>query len=330
MGTGASAIASRKDERRLFDDLAALLDREQQQQEEEEQEEDSQGIATVRAKDLSVALTAAAIAMVKRWEEQVYRLSKVMYCDLVDVEAAMDNAWASGKTPIVLDLSPDSKFCTFCSYQPDMIPLEAKTLILAASSRSIIAALEEGRRHLVSAMATGKTLHIQLGNTAPDITGILNDAHAGFCCDGKRSSYFPIELFERGGATLHDPTLDQSLADGLLLDMPDKTVTVSEQLQLTESGPSAETDDLVVCESEDNEQKVARPKRVSWAERLFRDEDMRPNKNFAICKRSFKVFLSGEGLSEREALEEYWRDGCHGLPTFEWFQIIRITNEEDQ
>lgn len=323
MGAGASSIASREDERRLFDDLAALLQREElrnDSKEDEEDEEDEGNSRSTAAKDSSAALTAAAITVVQRWEEQVNRLSKVVYCDLVDVEAAMDAAWANGKTPIVLDLSPDSKFSTFCSYQTDMIPLEAKSLILTASSRSVIAALEEGRRHLVSAMATGKTLYFKLSNTAPDITGLLNDKHAGFDTKGKRSAYFPLELFECGGAKLHDPTLEQSLADGLLLDMPDKTVVVVPELM--------ETDDLV-CDDEENEPKVARPKRVSWAERLFRDEDMRPNKNFAICKRTFKVFLSGEGLSEREAIEEYWR-GEHGLPNFDFFQIIRIVNEEKE
>ena len=385
MGAGAPVTATRNDERSLYKQLAALLDEEKQLREARRAEWDD--CPPSPREDLS-ALSAACSQIVRRWEEQVHRQSQIIYCDLVDIETAMEVSWAEGKTPIVLDVSEDSKFATFCSYQPDMIPLDAKSMILTASAgkKDLFAALEVGRRFLVAAMATGKTLHVKLGTSAPDFVGILNDSHSGVDTSAKRSAFFPLELFQCGGAKLHDPTLEQSIADGLLLDMPDKdndmvVAGLAEGLPEERQSPAVEGSHLVSTrtvegshlvsrcneeeqveeeeeEQEEEEEEVKddaggadseinilpqprvaatqQPKRLSWAERLFREADMRPHKEFAICRRSFKVFLSGTVLA-KDALGHYWRDDegqgqgqGGGLPPYEWFQIIQINNDEEE
>ena len=44
-------------------------------------------------------------------------------------------------------------------------------------------------------------------------------------------------------------------------------------------------------------------RRCTWAERLFREEDMRPHRNFALCRREFRVCVASQ--LPLELVQEY-------------------------
>ena len=157
----------------------------------------------------------------------------ISYCNLLEFEEAIQKIFDMGLTPLLLDASLDDKACTYFSYQPDFVILEAKNMIVQFSKGlSLVQTLEYARRYLVNAMKHGKTLIIRLDSAVPDFTGKFNDgalAKLGFDVTAKESAFFPLELFRGGGAELRD---------------------------------------------ESN----------GWPERLFREEDMKPHKNFSYCR----------------------------------------------
>ena len=52
----------------------------------------------------------------------------VIMTDLLDVDDAIHQAFLTGRTPLILDTSPDDKLSTYLSYQPNVVLLEVKTL----------------------------------------------------------------------------------------------------------------------------------------------------------------------------------------------------------
>lgn len=265
----------------------------------------------------------AVLPLIQSFVRRQELKATVQLCDLCDVERVIDNAFARGKTPLVLDASPDEKFTTFLSYQPDVVLLNAKELITLDHSQSRVAALEHARRALVAAMATGKSLAIRLGTSAPDFLGRLNDSKTGFDTTTKQSAYFPIQVFQRGGATLRDPSFAQSMADGLLIDLPEPELVP----RIAGDGEDEEGPEETVDEEKKRGPKT---KRLSWSERLFRAADMAPHRNFAICKLSFRCLVVSS-LSIDDAAEHLFDiKGQYGLPSPEWFQIICIVPDEEE
>jgi hypothetical protein len=153
----------------------------------------------------------------------------ILFSELIELEKNLELAFQSGRTPLILDISPDDKICTFYSYQIDAIILEAKALILEGSRQTLVQVMEKARKCLVNAMKYGKLLVIRLGTSSPDFREKFNDDNLRLCDPTVDSNlaYFPKETFYSGGSQLH-----------------------SEE----------------------------------WAKKLFREEDMKPHKNFAICR----------------------------------------------
>ena len=180
-------------------------------------------------KDISRELRLAHLRM------QALTISSVpvLVCDLLGFEDDIQKIFDQGLTPLLLDSSPDDKACTYFSYQPDYVILEAKTMVVELSKGlPLVQTMEYARRYLVNAMKHGKTLVIRLDSSVPDFMGKFNDrvlAKIGFDVDAKEGAYFPLELFHGGGKLIRDET-------------------------------------------------------NGWPERLFREEDMKPHKNFSYCR----------------------------------------------
>ena len=62
-----------------------------------------------------------------------------------------------------------------------------------------------------------------------------------------------------------------------------------------------------------------------WAERLFREEDMRPHKNFAICRKEFRVIVVSQ-IDEIDIDEMLFKEA---LPNKNIFQLIKIDYNDD-
>jgi hypothetical protein len=56
-------------------------------------------------------------------------------CDFVDFEETVDMVFELGRTPIIVDTSPDEKVCTYFSYQPDVLIFDAQAMVAAWSLR---------------------------------------------------------------------------------------------------------------------------------------------------------------------------------------------------
>lgn len=67
-----------------------------------------------------------------------------------------------------------------------------------------------------------------------------------------------------------------------------------------------------------------------WVNRLFREEDMKPHRNFAICRDSFRVCVTSQLPIEQidECLFGASDENFGGLPEKSLFKIISISNEE--
>lgn len=141
-----------------------------------ESEEDASNTLVEKQLHAEASLFQSIENLYSKWYRNVQFKSTVLFCELTNLEFALKKAYDTGLTPIVLDTSVDDKVCTFFSYQPDMVILEAKSLIFDAR-KDLLSAMEKARRALVSAMKHGKTLVIRLGTTAPDFNHTLNDGH---------------------------------------------------------------------------------------------------------------------------------------------------------
>jgi hypothetical protein len=192
-------------------------------------------------------------------------------CDFVDFEETVDMVFELGRTPIIVDTSPDEKVCTYFSYQPDVLIFDTQAMVAAWSlryqqaqivdistgaasapthdtRRVLLELLEPLRRSLVQAMKFGKMLAIRLGNSVPDFMHKFSDEALDIDNTQRGSGYFPLLAFERGGYFLREP------------------LPVTNQSSRKNTNISGGHRDL------------------TWAERLFREEDMKPHKNVAFCR----------------------------------------------
>eukprot|EP01036_Dinobryon_divergens_P022864 gene22864-31165_t len=67
-----------------------------------------------------------------------------------------------------------------------------------------------------------------------------------------------------------------------------------------------------------------------WVKKLFREEDMKPHKNFAICRETFRVCVASQ--TPLGSIDEYLfgktEENFGGLPSKSLFKIISIVDDE--
>lgn len=236
-------------------------------------------------------------AIYDKWQCTVLLRREVLFTELVSFEYTLETAFRTGRTPLIVDESGDDRVCTFFSYQPDVIILEAKAMVVnslklkqSARRKDITVPLENARRALVTAMKFGKLLVIRLGTTAPDFVGLFNDRHLpkegeeDRDTSGAGTAFFPLEVFFNGGSLFHD-IVDCSNPTGTMPTTPVMPPTSS--TIVTGGGGGVAKED----------------RQCTWAERLFREEDMRPHRNFALCRREFRVCVASQ--LPLELVQEY-------------------------
>jgi len=235
------------------------------------------------------------------WYRGVRLKQDVTFCELTDFEDAIADAFKLGKTPLILDTSTDDKVCTFFSYQPDVAILDAKSMVMAGATgpakqtkatktaprgpgmslEARLGAMDVARKTLVNAMKFGKLLVIRLGTSAPDFVHAFSDESLDMDTSTHSSAYFPLLVFEKGGALFHDVRVDF----GENRKGSSKVNNGVESRKLMRSSSQNEGS-LTKSDTEDIHAlaEITEKKAPSWAERLFREEDMRPHKNFALCR----------------------------------------------
>jgi hypothetical protein len=155
--------------------------------------------------------------------------SNVIRTPLMEFEKPLEDVFSADITPIIIDPSDDNKILTYYSYQHTEI-LECKKLISDYLIKKVPLeeCLDYCRRLLVNSMKHGKTLIINLGNTAADFIHTFNDESLWTKNPSQRGlHYFPLDVFSQGGRLMREN---------------------------------------------------------DWPMKLFRETDMQPHKNFAICR----------------------------------------------
>jgi len=264
-------------------------------------------------------------AIYDKWQRTVLLRREVLFTELVSFEYTLERAFRTGRTPLIVDESGDDRVCTFFSYQPDVIILEAKAMVLnslkpkqSTRRKDITVPLENARRALVTAMKFGKLLVIRLGTTAPDFVGLFNDRHLPEegreerDTSGAGTAFFPLEVFYNGGSLFHD-LVDCSNPSGTMPTVPVMSPEVTSRLSTciaTDGGGGAMKED----------------RRCTWAERLFREEDMRPHRNFALCRREFRVCVASQ--LPLELVQEYLFGGRS--PTDDGSEDRKLTSADSR
>lgn len=128
---------------------------------------------------------------------------QVIRVPLIDLEDAVDAAFKTGLTPLIVDTSEEDRVCTFYSYQSDATLLEAKQIILKGLRSPSVEHLEPFRRSLVNSMKYGKLLVIRMADAAPSLYSKWNDEAMKHNNDDPATAYFPADIFFEGGKRLH-------------------------------------------------------------------------------------------------------------------------------
>ena len=137
--------------------------------------------------------------------------------------------------------------------------------------------LETLRRSLVQAMKFGKMLVIRLGTSAPNFMKIFSDEALDIDNTKRGSAYFPLQVFERGGMFLHEPPITHSRAPS--------TSLKNQNNHSNNKNDSNDNGNYSGNNAINNFVKASGgTKELTWAERLFREEDMRPHKNVSFCR----------------------------------------------
>jgi hypothetical protein len=252
-------------------------------------------------------------------------INETINTQLLDVEEALQKAWLSKKTPFLIDTSPDEKMATFLRYQPDVVVLEAKMMVMELISKSrlpIISTeslplpgsesnpklqtlhrcLDFARRHLVTAMKYGKVLAINLGTAAVDFKTQFNDEMVGikFINKNKKSN---------------DDNNDNSINNNIDNNNDNNVNKYNDDKHIH---PQSFFPPEVFIES------GSQLKLDGWSDRIFREEDMKPHKNFAICRKEFRVVVLSQ-IDESDIDEMLFKEA---MPDKSLFQIIKIDYEE--
>ena len=271
--------------------------------------------------------------------------SRVTAIPLIELEPALDAAFRSQKTPLILDSSHDDKVCTFLSYQTDVITFNAKSMVIAGS-KALAKNLEELRRHLVMAMKHGKTLHIRLGTSAPDFRSTFVDEYAKnkitdpscygqidtplkgsweriYAKTGLNIEELEDDAKERGEELDLESYRMYGHVHGMVPDLADeKAFFPSITLRKCGIGLLAGQD--------------------YWVPKLYRDDDIKPHRNFAIAKPGFRVIISSQ-MKLDDAAEHLFDfkidkgDNEHGgdgygasLPPMHFFSVIDVLSEREE
>lgn len=226
-----------------------------------------------------ISLQEKVFVTINKWCRKVTLENSTMYCNFLDIEETLIAAFATGLTPLIIDTSPDEKLCTYYNYQPDVILLECKNMILEYSRLPLVKCLESARQRLVNAMKFGKLLALRMGSSAPDFKNTFHDG-----------CLHPNEL----------PTV-------LLPGQPQPQAYFPREV-LINAGKPLKSD--------------------GWADKIFREEDMKPHKNFALCRDTFRVCLISQ--LKLEDIDEYlFGDKWGGLPDRNLFQIVCINHDAE-
>ena len=164
-------------------------------------------------------------------------------CDYMDFEETIERTIKMGKTPLLVDSSPDQKVCTYFGYQLNVQVFNAQEIVAEwfqiylsyiTSTNVLIQQDEESkqlnptgtydlyeeklkllnklRRSLVQAMKFGQLLVINLGTSAPDFMNLFSDEALEIDNTERSSAYFPLETLYQGGILLHEPINNLSLS----------------------------------------------------------------------------------------------------------------------
>jgi hypothetical protein len=232
-----------------------------------------------------------------RWERRAAFNSRIIKCDLLDLEDAVELAFDGALTPLLLDISLDDKVCTFYSYQPPVVCLDCRELIMMGEKNRMVA-FEYARKHLVTAMKHGKTLLLRLDTSACAFRRLYCDEamfgqyyHSrDLKGAAKREAFFPACTLLNAGRELHDDY---------------------------------------------------------WVYKLFRENDMFPHKNIAVCLPTFRVMVTSRLPLRDAALNLFGIDldanngesgfdhctfdleSAAALPAAKHFQFVSIHYESD-
>jgi len=106
---------------------------EEEDEDEEEEDDENDGTetqqTTVKLEDRRDLLLYQKIdhLLSKFSLDNAFR-DDVIMTDLLDVDDAIHQAFLTGRTPLILDTSPDDKLSTYLSYQPNVVLLEVDDL----------------------------------------------------------------------------------------------------------------------------------------------------------------------------------------------------------
>jgi len=155
-------------------------------------------------------------------------LSRAMRIPLEALPVAIDDAFRTGLTPVIVDRSRDHNVDTFLSYKGgDIISGKKMNVEKTKDKRPVRDILEDARRRLVHCMKQGMRLCILCENSVPDFATTFNDEAEGLTeeearaamraiiplCEQKgirdvveyivnhraRKATFPVELFQQAG-----------------------------------------------------------------------------------------------------------------------------------
>jgi hypothetical protein len=191
MGSGASVEQLEK------------LDELDEEQQKEIRSKYADLLSTGKTNEEAIALLDAAEAA---------SCQPLAFIKLVDLLEAVQTAVNSGKTPLVVDHSADSKVDTFYSYHTAII-LDGKKMGIEKSIQKIPIAeiLENARKKLVAAIKNGCPLVICLQQSVTDFAETFTDEaqqrNSNTMLDFKDGmwKYFPGDVFVNSGKGLLSP-----------------------------------------------------------------------------------------------------------------------------
>ena len=261
------------------------------------------------------------------------KTNETIYTDFLDVEDAIAKGWQNQKTPFIIDTSNDEKFVTFLRYQPDVVVLESKMMVMELISKSrlpivsteslplpgwesnpklasLLRCLDFARRHLVTAMKYGKVLAINLGTSAVDFKNQLNDESVGIFYKNKNNN--DDNNFNNNDDNNNNNNDNNYYYNNNNVNNNDDN---NEHIHPQSFFPPE------VFVSSGSQLKLD-----GWADRIFREEDQKPHKNIAICRKEFRVIVLSQ-IDETEIDEMLFKDS---MPDRSLFQIIKIDYSEKE
>jgi hypothetical protein len=267
------ASASLTEQKQLYGEIKEYVDKTIQ---DLDQVEDSDSNLNENTHDVEIYDAVNNIYQQWKFRQEIRSKSCLSKCPLLDFEYHVDKLFETGLTPFILDQSTDDKVITYYSYQPNVTIIECKTLISnhLLQKQPLIDSLEYCRRLLVNAMKNGKLLVINLGTFAPDFVNLFNDheLHNGSKHQDKISSSQTAKIHAATTAVTNGVTAPVN---------PDSS---SKQASAAVANAAEELSHMSFFPLDVLYEGGKRMKENDWTKKLFREEDMKPHKNFAVCR----------------------------------------------